>query len=172
MSSLLLRLFFILAITFCVPQVNVHIAAQEPKWRQIVVLTSTRMDVERLLGKSRSSGFDGVYDFEEGHLFVEYTIFNFCENGKTFGWNVRKETVTGIVFSPRHGPLFSSLNLDLKRFTTVQESPCCPDLISYINKEEGVAYVVNPDGTVNAIRSFPSSQQDQLRCGTKPKLNP
>lgn len=163
--------FLTLVIGSSAFQVNLYMAAQGAKWKQIVVLVSSRSDVERLLGKSRSPGFDGVYDLEEGHLFVVYAPLNFCENGKDFGWDVREDTATEIIFSPPNGPLFSSLNLDLARFKKVKESPCCPDLISYVNKEEGVAYVVNPDGTVNEIRYFPSSQYDHLLCSKKPKVS-
>jgi H2-forming N5,N10-methylenetetrahydromethanopterin dehydrogenase-like enzyme len=146
--------------------------AQGAMWKQIVILKSSRLDVERFLGRSNSPGFDGVYDLEEGHLFVMYTPFNFCENGRTIGWNVREDTVIEISFTPNHVPLFSSLKLELEKFKAVQESPCCPDIISYVNEEEGVAYVVNPDGTLNQVRYFPSSQHDRLLCGKQQRVTP
>ena len=47
-------------------------SAQDPDWHQIQPLRSTRVDVERLLGKS-SEGYSANYELEEGHLFIEYS---------------------------------------------------------------------------------------------------
>lgn len=142
--------------------------SQDAKWKQIIVLQSTRSDVEKLFGKSKYQGYSVSYDVEEDHLNIEYAGFNFCD-GKEFGWNVSEWTVVEITYRPHQVSQFSSLNLDLTRFKKVRESPCCPDLITYINNEEGVAYTVNPSGTLNNIRYFPSSQYDHLRCGKQPQ---
>lgn len=164
MRFLSIALFFILNIASNNLLAHKSSEAQETRWKQIVVLRSARDDVERLLGKSQSPGYDGVYHLKEGHLFVLYTALNFCEYGKDFGWNVPEGTVVEVTFRPDPMPQFSTLNLDLKRFKEVRESPCCPDLITFRNDEEGVAYTVNPSGTLNTIEYFPSSQYDHLRC--------
>lgn len=156
-------LFFVLVASNVLPTQKVG-QTQEPKWKQIVVLKSTRADVERLLGKSKYQGYDASYDLEEGYLFIEYTAFNFCENGKSFGWKVSEWTVIEVTYRPHDPPQLSSLNLNLTRFRKERENPCCPDLITYINDDDGVAYTVDSDGTLNDIRYFPPSRYNNLRC--------
>ena len=58
----------------------------------------------------------------------------------------------------------SDLNLDLKKFRKKRESPDVPDLISYINDEQGVDYTFEPDDTLNEVRYFPARRYDALRC--------
>jgi hypothetical protein len=133
-------------------------------WKQIVVLQSTRSDVERLLGKSKDEGYYVSYDLEEGHLSIDYAGFNFCRDAEGVGWNVSEWTAVEVTYHLDNPLRFSSLKIDLKRFRKVRESPHSPDMISYINDAKGIAYVVNYEGRLIKIRYFPSSQYDSLRC--------
>lgn len=142
---------------------------EQAKWKQIAVLRSTRSDVERLLGKSESQGYTVTYDLEDAHLFINYAMFNFCEKKNKFGWNVPEWTVTEVTYSAYHPFQFSSLKLNLKRFRKIRENPCCPELITYVSDEDGVAYTLNPEGTLNNIRYFPSSRYDYLLCSKQSK---
>jgi hypothetical protein len=144
-------------------------ASSDAAWKEIIVLQSTRDDVERLLGKSKCRGYDAAYNLEEGHIDIEYSAFNFCEQGKEFGWNVSEWTVVEVSYRPNNPPRFSSLKLDLTRFKRARENPCCPDIITYRNVEEGVAYTVNLEGTLHTIEYFPSSRNDDLRCKARGK---
>lgn len=146
--------------------------ARGARWKQIVVLRSNRLDVERLLGKADSDGYTVAYDLEEGHLFVDYAVFNFCEERNKYGWNVSEWTVTELTYSPYRAPKFSSLKLNLKGFRKIRENPCCPQMITYISDEEGVAYTLNPEGTLNSIRYFPSSRYNYLLCKQESKKLP
>lgn len=146
---------------------KIGISTQEAKWKQITIMQSTRDDVEKLLGKSEDKGYYVAYNLAEGHLSIDYSVFNFCKDdrgGEVVGWNVSKWTVINLSFSPNPMPQFSSLNLNLALFRKVQENPCCPDLLTFRNEEEGVAYTVNPNGTLNTIEYFPSSQYDNFHC--------
>jgi hypothetical protein len=171
MSLISTAMFFVLVASNVLPSQKVG-EAQEPGWKQVVVLKSTRSDVESLLGGSRYQGYDVSYDLEKGHLFIEYSTINFCEEGESFGWNVSEWTVIEVSYRPLDPPPLSSLNLDLARFRKERENPCCPDLITYINDDEGVAYTVSSDGILNDIRYFPSSRYNNLRCSEQSEEKP
>lgn len=130
-------------------------AGKEPKWQQIIVLQSTRADVERLLGKSADQGFLAIYPIEAGSITVEYSL-GLCGSGQAGEWNVPEWTVVGVTYTPfNNPPKLSSFDLDLTKFKTERESPCVPDMVSYVSDSEGVAYTVESDGTVHDIRYFP-----------------
>ena len=69
--SAIIPTLILLLIGFCAP-VTTNNVATEPKWRQIVLMRSTRDDVERLLGRSKYRGYDASYEVEDGTLDVEY----------------------------------------------------------------------------------------------------
>lgn len=113
----------------------------EPQWRKIVVMRSTREDVERVLGRSEYRGFSASYNVEDGAIQVEYYPFNYCESQPGADLRVPQWTVVEITFTPDNPPKLTDLKLDLKKFRRQKESSDAPDLISYINKEEGVDYI-------------------------------
>jgi hypothetical protein len=129
---------------------------------EIVVLRSPRAKVEKLLGRGRGEehAFIAYYPISEGSLHIDYSDGS-CKPGQYRAWKVPVEVVYTPLNSP---PKFTSLNLDLKKCRTVRESPDVPDLITYIGDTDGVAYMVQLDGTVSEIRYFPSTQHDGLRC--------
>ena len=51
--------------------VEINNVPKEPLWRKIVLMRSTRKDVERLLGHSQYTGYS-AYTVENGTLQVEY----------------------------------------------------------------------------------------------------
>lgn len=166
-----LTLFFVLLISQnALPlQKSGRAQGEQEKWKQIAVLRSERSDVERLLGKSKYQGYMVSYDLEEGHLNIEYALYNFCEKRNKYGWNVSEWTVTGITYSPYSAPKFSSLKLNLKGFRKIRENLCCPEMLTYVSDEQGVAYTLNPEGTLNNTRYFPSSSYDYLLCSKQSK---
>jgi hypothetical protein len=169
-----ITLFFVLLISSNALPLRKSVRAQgeQEKWKQIVVLRSSRSDVERLLGESKYKGYDVAYDLEDGHLDIAYAIFNFCEKRNKFGWKVPEWTVTEVNYSPYRAPQFSSLKLNLKGFRKIRENPCCPEMITYVSQEQGIGYTLNPEGTLNNIRYFPSSRYDYLLCSKQSKKMP
>lgn len=137
---------------------------QNDRWKQIVILRSTRAEVEKILGKGEEHALIAYYPFNEGSLHVEYSDGR-CRPGQYRGWNVPEGTVIELVYTPFKNPIkFSSLHLDLRKFRTARESPDVPELITYLRNDEGIAYTVQLDGTVSEIRYFPSTQFEKLRC--------
>ena len=135
----------------------------EPKWRKIVLMRSTREDVERLLGSSQYRGFSASYPVEDGTLDVEYYPFNHCAT-EGADLNVPQWTVVELTYEPDNPPRLADLHLDLKEFRKQRESIHVPDLISYINNEKGVDYTFQADNTLSSIRYFPAKRYDYLRC--------
>ena len=62
-----------------------RVSAQE--WRKIAPLTSTRADVERLLGPNGRSSYGVNYDLKDGILSIEYSSGP-CTKERKGGWNV------------------------------------------------------------------------------------
>jgi|SRR4030095_3314308 hypothetical protein len=141
-----------------------HNIATEPKWWQIIVMRSTRKDVERLLGRSKKRGFLASYRVEDGTIDVEYYPFHFCTPVPDADIRVRRWTVVQITYVPDNSPKLSSLKVDLKKFRKVRESVHAPELVSYLNDEEGVDYTFQADETLDSIRYFPGRHFDTLRC--------
>ena len=152
-------------------QVQVNQAPQGEPWRNIQLLRSKLEDVQNLLRKpSQSSGYVRMYSLENYELWVDYYPFDHCRSayGKIGQWDIPEWTVTEIVYVPGGSVAFSSLNLDIKEFRKVQESPHVPAMISYVNDREGVDYTLDEDGkTLHSIRYFPSSRYQHLRCEEK-----
>lgn len=135
----------------------------KPKWQQIVVMRSTREDVVRLLGQSKYEGSYTSYKVEDGVLSIEYYPFHFCTSTNSY-LKVQQWTVVGMTYEPDNPPTLGELKLDLKRFRKLRESPHVPELITYIDDEDGVAYTFQADNTLNDVRYFPARRYDALHC--------
>jgi len=136
------------------------------------------MDIVSLLGKPAAGKDYGVtYNLREGTLYLEYYLFDHCKLGHQYhgDWNIPEWTVIEITYLPDNPPQLASLNLDLRKFREVHASPHVPDMISYVNDEEGVDYTLEGDGrTLHSIRYFPTKRFNNLRCEqpSKPKKEP
>ena len=163
MSPIILTLILSLSGLFA-PVAGNNTVVTEPRWRQIVLMRSTRDYVERLLGRSQYRGYSASYKVEDGTLHVEYYPFNFCASHPGADLRVRRWTVVEITHEPDNPSKLADLNLDLKKFRKVRESPDAPELISYINDEDGVDYTFQADDTLSSVRYFPTRRYDALRC--------
>jgi len=133
-------------------------------------MRSTREDVEKLVGQSKYRGDSAMYSLEDGSLDVEYYAFNFCEPGRDADWNLPQWTVIEMTYAPDNPPQFVALKLDLGKFRKVHESPHVPDMISYVNDEEGIDYTFEGDGTtLHSIRYSPGKRFKDLRCTERSK---
>lgn len=162
MSPIILTL--ILSLIGLFAPVATNTVATEPRWRQIVLMRSTREDVERLLGRSKYRGYGAFYKVEDGRVHVKYYPFKYCESRPGADLRVRRWTVVEVTHEPDNPPTLADLKLDPKKFRTVRESPHVPDIISYINDDEGVAYTFQADDTLNDVRYFPARRYEALRC--------
>jgi hypothetical protein len=134
---------------------------KDPDWRKLVPLQSTRADVERLLGPSKEAYF-ADYKLEEGNLSVIYSSGP-CGAGRTGGWNVPKDKVVSLSFSPKHKKRMSALKLSPKKFRKVIDDHV-GGVVYYINDEDGITYEVQR-GRVDVVYYEPSGKYKHLYCG-------
>lgn len=129
-------------------------------WRSIIPLKTNRSQVEHLLG-SNNSGYLGIYRVEDGKLSIEYSSGS-CGSDRKGGWNVPKDVVISIMFSPTTKPRLSDLNVNRKRLRKVVDRHV-GGIIYYIDDENGIVYEIQ-DGRVETIEYGPPKKYKDLAC--------
>jgi hypothetical protein len=152
---------FVMTFIFCTILLT-SLSLNDPDWRKLVPLQSTRADVERLLGPSEKDGYSADYKLDEGYLTIIYSGGG-CVPGRTGGWNVPRDVVVSLSFSPKHKKRISALKLDRRKFRRVVDKHV-GGVLYYINDEEGITYHVQR-GRVDEIYYDPSSKHEHLYCG-------
>ena len=96
-----------------------------------------------------------------------------CADDPNGGWDIREDVVIEFAFTPLTNFKLSSLKLNLRKFKRIHESPHAPEIITYVNKQAGIRYVVQANGLLSTIGFFPSSKYNKLRCRSnrRPALN-
>jgi hypothetical protein len=85
-----------------------------------------------------------------------------------YRWNVPKDVVVQISFSPRLKKRVSALKLDRKRFRKVIDEHV-GGVIYYINDDLGLTFEVQ-GGKVDAIYYEPGKKDEHLHCGDEKQL--
>lgn len=129
-------------------------------WRRIVPLKSTRADVERLLGPTKEPYF-GVYHLKEGVLDIEYSSGP-CSPERKGGWNVPKDVVITVNFSPKRKTRIGDLKLDRTKFRKIVDEQVI-GILYYVNDEEGITYQVQ-SGKVDYVEYGPVRRDEHLYC--------
>ena len=133
-------------------------------WRQIIPLESTRADVERLLGSTTGAYF-GEYELKQGSLFIEYSSGP-CRPERKGGWNVPRDVVIMVNFSPKRRTRIAELKLDPKKFKKVVDEHVI-GILYYVNDEEGITYQVQR-GKIDFVEYGPKQRDAHLYCGDPP----
>jgi hypothetical protein len=141
--------------------------AQE--WQGITLMRSTRADVERVLGPSKTADQEASrHEFQGDSVLVIYSDGP-CKGrpkGWASSWGAPRGTVVGISVSPNQEarPKLVDLRLDAGKYRKTAEGDDL-NFVKYINDEEGIGYVVNePLGLVDIIDYWPASRYNHLRC--------
>jgi hypothetical protein len=114
------------------------IQLQAKPWREIVPLITTRLEVERILGKPNKYK---RYDLDEGRIYVNYASGS-CERRGSCECLVPNDTVLDIFIVMNSDIKLSELGVSkdaLKR----QPKGHAADLSAYVNPKEGVSYTIN-----------------------------
>jgi hypothetical protein len=148
MKCMILKIIAIFAIClFCAK------LAQAKEWRGIVPLKSTRVDVERLLGKSNGLG---RYEFENERAYIYYA--KGCDQSKDCLCLVPKDTVISIFVTLESDLKLSELKIDRSKFKKTH-SGHLPSILNFTNYEEGITYTVDEeDDEVMHITYSPSAR--------------
>jgi hypothetical protein len=133
-------------------------------WRQIVPLKSKRAEVERLLGAT-STAYFAEYELKQGSLFIEYSSGP-CRIERKGGWNVPRDVVIMVSFTPKHRIRIATLKLDPKKFRRVVDDHVI-GIYYYINDAEGITYQVQ-SGKVDWVEYHPAKRDEHLYCGDPP----
>ena len=156
MRIVLAALFFL----FLISTSRLNVKGQD--WRQIVPLKSTRSEVERMLGPRKEVYF-AVYHLKEGILDIEYSSGP-CRPERKGGWNVPKDVVITLNFSPHRNRRIADLKLDPKKFRKVVDEHVI-GILYYVNDEEGITYQVQR-GKIDWVEYHPSKRDEHLYCGS------
>jgi hypothetical protein len=135
------------------------VAASPKGWRGIIPLHSTRADVERLLGPSRSGECKCRYYLNELNVFFSYSPGD-CSSGRG-GWDVPIDTVVWITVYPKPHPRLSDLDIDKTKLKARQGLHV--EEFYFDNEEEGLTLEVY-EGMVQAFIYGPTAKEQHLRC--------
>ena len=130
-------------------------------WRQIVPLKSSRTDVEGLLGPTQQAFF-ATYQLKEGNLFIEYSSGP-CTEERKGGWNVPKDVVISVSFSPKRKRRIAAIKLASKKFRKVIDQHVV-GITYYINDKDGITYQVQ-EGKIDSVEYGPTKRDGHLYCG-------
>lgn len=124
-------------------------------------LKSTRAEVERLLG-STTGAYYAQYELKQGSLFIEYSSGP-CRPERKGGWNVPRDVVIRVNFTPKHRRRIADLKLDPKKFRKVIDDHVI-GVLYYVDDEEGTTYQVQ-SGRIDFVAYHPAKRDEHLYCG-------
>ena len=130
----------------------------DPNWRQVVPGRTTRAEVEQLFGASQDS-YSASYEVSEGNIFIAYSTGP-CGPEKKGGWNLPKNTVVAVTFTPKKKKSLAELKLDKKSFRKVVDKHVI-GVTYYVNAKDNITYEVQK-GKVDAVTYEPPMN---LYCG-------
>ena len=127
-------------------------------------LHSTRADVEKLLGASVPLANEHVsrHETESEVVVVEYATGPPCGTDGLNMWQVPRDTVIGILVSPKAELRFNDLHLDETKYEKT-DGGHVPNYIYYTDRKEGVNYEVT-HGLVLTVSYFPAAKDNYLMC--------
>jgi hypothetical protein len=136
------------------------------EWNGIVPLKSTRVDVEKILGKPLPHSVAkhaAAYETKEERVSVTYST-GYCREDPNHGWDVPELTVISVMVTPNASPKLSDLKLDGGKFKKSQD-PEILNLVYFTNEQDGVTVGAdNWSDTVEWFRYTPQSAFNNLLC--------
>ena len=139
---------------------------QEVAWARIRPLRSTRVDVEKLLGKPTKPEIN-LYETDGEKIVVWYSEGT-CKQGNANLWNVPRDTVLAILVSLKQRASVSDIAVLQSEQFKGKPDQKNPGIIDYTSKDGSVRYqtVILSDGQedVQFISISPSNRDDPLRC--------
>jgi hypothetical protein len=137
-----------------------------PAWHGFVPLESTRIDIERVLGKPEKSRYStDVYNTADDRIDVLYSEGP-CAPSEVERWNVSKDVIIRIDVRPKHSVRVTALVLDKNKYLRTRESHP-NNWFTYWNKEDGIRVETIKTGQVEEVNSItygPKAKHQSLRC--------
>ena len=154
---------------FCFIICSLFLFLQSPPqkdWRGLSPLTSTRKDVERLLGPPDVNQQNQllVYYQTDQVVYIGFSGNPECQQKLSYtSWNVPLDTVTGIRIGLRKSVPLADLGVDLTKLKKRTGDFDRPNHFYYLNEENGFSAEVGNDYVV-AYLYEPTNRQNHLRC--------
>jgi len=114
---------------------------------------------------STTGAYFAQYELQQGSLFIEYSSGP-CRPERKGGWNVARDVVIMVNFSPKLRRRIADLKLDSKKFRKVIDDHVIGALY-YVNDEEGVTYAVQSE---SSILSSTTLQKEMSICTVATQL--
>ena len=144
-------------------------SAQMPSttdWRGLSPLKSTRMDVERTLGRPDENLNNELlsYDFQGMVVYFDFTSNPNCERQLPYtSWNVTSDTLTGIMIIFRPQPLVADTGIDLTKYKKIEVGGDLLGHYAYWNADESFAIEVGHE-YLAGYHYQPGTKHKDLRC--------
>lgn len=145
-------------------------SGQTRDWRDLTPLSSTRVDVERILGEPNESSteFSVFYRTSTETIIINYTQGLPCGAGKPNRWKVPKNVIESMLVTPLKSLRLSQLPFDLSKFVTSHGVERPEDTV-YSDEENGLSIRTFRD-EVTTISLSSGSRDMHLLC-TNNQLN-
>jgi hypothetical protein len=131
------------------------------EWRGITPLVSTRLDVERILGKPVTD--KDVYDTPDGRAVITYSDGRRCEEGLPGLGNIPRDTVVEISLSFKNPVKLSALLLPGREY--IQTRAVHTPHVYYSDKVEGVQFSTDEDVVWGISYVGSAADQQTFSCG-------
>jgi hypothetical protein len=137
------------------------VRAQAQEWHGIVLLQSTRADVERLLGPPTETD-KNQYRVDQDIVNVRYSM-GLCNQGDRRGWNVPRDTVIGLSIYLKVPHRLSECPIDESDFLKVKDPHMPGNFFHFVNYDKGIIIIVS-EGLVRNFEYQPSAKHKDLDC--------
>ncbi len=140
-------------------------------WRGIIPLSSSRIDVERIIGPPKSQGkLVSSYEFDIEFVDVYYASGPPCGSGLTNEWKVPRDIVVSVRVIPKKEANLGALVNDISKYRKTTD-PTDTRLVYYFSEEEGIRYTVREDARsslqdVISVDYLPEGSKYHLKCST------
>jgi hypothetical protein len=142
---------------------------QTVEWKAIVLLHSTRNDVEKLLGKPIDKNLD-LYDTEKERVTVFYSKGT-CRENKKGVWNVPKDTVLGILVAPKEELNVAVVKEQLNQQFEKERDMEIQNVYIYFSKDNSIEFqtrlLLNGVEDVSFVAYSPGESGKNLLCKSR-----
>ena len=135
-------------------------------WRGLSPLKSTRMDVERTLGRPNQTidNTQLTYRFPDMEVYFFFSSNPNCQQKLPYtSWNVTSDTVTGIYVTLRPGPLVADTGIDLSKYKKMEVGGDLLDQYAYLNADDSFVIEVG-NNHLAGYHYRPGTKYNDLRC--------
>ena len=153
-------------VIFCILVLTMATEAGTPnEWHGLVPLTSTRTDVEKVLGSPTDARLN-LYETKDEKVTIFYSRGK-CSENKISVWNIPSDTVIRIIVSPKEeyevSNLVEKLNISFKK----APDPEIRGIFTYVNEDSSIQFQTKVSKGIEDVLFVvygPRQTDSALRC--------